>query len=85
MLHQFHHFVDYVIISNAVAYDVIGHPDIRNRSSRVDKQGSEVRFTLLGTDKKAMASYIYLEFVFSPNAKEILLTVINYRFFRIEI
>ena len=48
----FWYFFDYVITTHAVGHDVIGHPDIRNESSRVDKPGTEVRFTLPGTDKK---------------------------------
>ena len=48
-------FYDYVITTHAVGHDVIGHPDIRNESSRVDQPGTEVRFTLPGTDKKLRA------------------------------
>ena len=39
---------------------VIGHPDFRNESSRVDQPGtedqSEVPYTLPGTNKKTMTS-----------------------------
>ena len=45
-------FYDYVITTHAVGHDVIGHPDIRNESSRVDKPGTEVLWALPGTDKK---------------------------------
>ena len=45
-------FSYYVITAHAVGHDVIGHPDIRNKSPRVDKPGPEVRFTLPGTDEK---------------------------------
>ena len=59
-------FYNYVITAHAVGHDVIGHPDIRNKISRVDKPGTEVRFTLAGTDKKlrplrqALISYFRL-------------------------
>ena len=48
----FCHFFDYVITTHTYGHDVIGHSDIWNESSRVDQQGTEVRFTLPGTDKK---------------------------------
>ena len=48
----FSNFFDYVITAHADGHDVIGHPDIKNESSRVYLPGTEVRFTLPGTDKK---------------------------------
>ena len=62
----FFNFYDYVITTHAVGDDVIGHPDIRNESSRVDQPGTEVFFTLTSTDKKlrplrqALISYFCL-------------------------
>ena len=67
----FSSFYDYVMTTHAVGYDVIGNPDIRNESSRVDKPGTEVRFTLPGTDKKlrllryALISYFRLIIVYN--------------------
>ena len=64
-------FSYYVITAHAVGHDVIGHPDIRNKSSRVDKPGPEVRFTLPGTDEKlrplryALISYFGLMLIIS--------------------
>ena len=62
----FWHFFDYVIATHTIGHDVIGHPDIKNEISRFDKPGTEVRFTLPGTDKKlrshryALISYFFV-------------------------
>ena len=48
----FFNFYDYVITTHAVGDDVIGHPDIRNETSRVGQPGTEVLFTLPSTYKE---------------------------------
>jgi len=62
----FFNFFDYVITAHAVGHDIIGQPDMKNEISRFDKPGTEVRFTLRGTDKKlrprrcALISYFFV-------------------------